>query len=68
MSNGNRHWADVSGKMQGAGIGGAFGVVTVLIIEAFATMDSAVAAILVAAFASIFSYLLPEVPPWKKGD
>ena len=62
----DREWSDISGKMQGAGIGGALGVVTVLVIEAFATVDSAVAAILVAAFATIFSYLLPETPPWKR--
>jgi hypothetical protein len=59
-------WNDIHGKAQGAGIGGALGVVTVLGIELFATIDSAVAAILVASFAAIFSWLLPSTPPWKK--
>lgn len=61
-----RAWTDIHGKAQGAGIGGALGVVTVLIVDSIASVDATVSAILVAAFASIFSYLLPDTPPWKK--
>ena len=65
-NNLKREWLDISGKAQGATIGGALGVVIVLIIDGLAQLPSPAAAVLVGALATIFSYLLPETPPWKR--
>lgn len=63
----SRKWTDISGKAQGSAIGGAFGILTVVIISAIGTLDAVAAGVIVGATSTIFSWLLPEVPPWKKG-
>lgn len=61
-----RALTDISGKAQGSAIGGALGILTVVIISAIATLDAVAAGIIVGATSTIFSWLLPEIPPWKK--
>ena len=61
-----RKWNDVSGKAQGSAIGGAFGILAVVIVNAIATLDAVAAGLIVGATSTIFSWALPEIPPWKK--
>jgi len=61
-----RAWNDIHGKAQGAGIGGALGVITIIVVDAVAGLDAVVSGILVASLAAVFAYLLPDTPPWKK--
>jgi len=61
-----RAWNDISGKAQGSAIGGALGILTVIIVNAIGTLDAVVAGLIVTATSTIFSWLLPEIPPWKK--
>lgn len=68
MTESTRKWSDISGKAQGSAIGGALGIVTVVIIDAIGSLDALMAGVIVTAMSTIFSWLLPEVPPWKKSE
>ena len=59
-------WNDIHGKAQGAGVGGAIGVIVVIILDALVGLDAAISAILVGSIATVSSYLMPTTPPWKK--
>jgi len=65
MADDARKWNDISGKAQGAGIGGALGILTVVILSLVVALDAVAAGLIVGATSTIFSWLLPETPPWK---
>ena len=60
-----RAWTDLDGKMQGSAIGGALGILTVVILNLVVSLDAVAAGLIVGASSTIFSWLLPNQPPWK---
>ena len=62
----DRKWTDIDRKVQGAGIGGAFGILIVFIIDQVYFLDATAAAVLTTSLAVIVGWLLPETLPWNR--